>query len=224
MQISESAASAPRSSIRSFVKRQSRLTNGQSRALSELLPVYSLILPMPQSTTFCVLEIGFGMGQSLVKTAAQYPSHHFVGVEVHAPGVGALLLEVERLQLTNLRVFHGDIVALLPQLPPMSFDKIQIFFPDPWPKARHHKRRLIQLSFIQSLLPLLKPQGILHLATDWQPYAEHMLTVLNQTAALCNMSPDNSFCPRPSERPLTKYEARGERLGHGVWDLLFVKS
>lgn len=214
--------------IRSFVKRQSRLTDGQARALKQLLPLYTLTFPVNWSTLFpepgsLVLEIGFGMGHSLAETAKQYPSQHFLGVEVHAPGCGALLLEIERSQLTNLRIVHGDIIELLPHLPPESFDKIQIFFPDPWPKARHHKRRLIQPLFIQQILPLLKPEGILHLATDWQPYAEHMLDVLQHTPELVNLATDGAFHPRPPERVLTKYEARGERLGHGVWDLLFVK-
>lgn len=215
--------------IRSFVKRQSRLTAGQGRALTQLLPRYTLNFPIDWQTTFpklapLVLEIGFGMGHSLAQTAKQYPAVNFLGVEVHAPGVGSLLLDIERSELTNLHVFHGDIVELLPKLPAESFDKIQIFFPDPWPKARHHKRRLIQPFFINQLLPLLKPNSILHLATDWQPYADHMLMVLQQIPTLSNCATGGDFHPRPVERVLTKYEARGERLGHGVWDLLFVKD
>lgn len=217
------------SPVRSFVKRQSRLTQAQARALEQLLPQYQLHLPVDMSALFShtaplVLEIGFGMGASLAETAKQTPHQNFVGVEVHAPGVGALLLAIEQLQLTNLRIHHGDIIELLPHLPNASFDKIQIFFPDPWPKKRHHKRRLIQEKFINQILPLLKPNGILHLATDWEDYAEQMLMVLQQIDALSNLSPTHGFHPRPADRLLTKYEARGERLGHEVWDLLFVKK
>lgn len=217
------------SPVRSFVKRQSRLTQAQARALEKLLPLYQLPLPVDMVTLFShtaplVLEIGFGMGASLAETAKQTPEQNFVGVEVHAPGVGALLLAIEQLQLTNLRIHHGDIIELLPHLPNECFDKIQIFFPDPWPKKRHHKRRLIQEKFIHQILPLLKPNGILHLATDWENYALHMLTVLQQVRELSNLSPTQDFHPRPTDRLLTKYEARGEKLGHDVWDLLFVKQ
>ncbi len=170
------------------------------------------------------LEIGFGMGQSLLTMAQADPGTQYIGVEVHRPGVGKLLAGVEDAGLTNLRVFCHDAVEVLEHaLAPQSLDRVNIYFPDPWHKKRHHKRRLIQPAFVKLLCSRLKPGGLLHLATDWQPYAEHMLEVLNASDDLENYSREGAFVPRPPERPNTKFEARGERLGHGVWDLMFRK-
>lgn len=220
--------SPPKHGIRSFVKRQCRLTAGQARALNALLPHYTVTKPIAWDLLYqrqapLTLEIGFGMGQSLFETAKVYPDVNFLGVEVHGPGVGSLLLQAEQEKLTNLRIIQGDITEWLALFPLESFDTIQIFFPDPWPKARHHKRRLIQLDFVRKLLPLLKSGGHIHLATDWEHYAEQMLEVLSAIPELKNSSKNQGFHPRPASRPLTKYEQRGQRLGHQVWDLLFCK-
>ncbi len=164
------------------------------------------------------------MGQSLLAMAQADPETQYIGVEVHRPGVGKLLAGVEDAGLTNLRVFCHDAVEVLEHaLAPQSLDRVNIYFPDPWHKKRHHKRRLIQPPFVKLLCSRLKPGGLLHLATDWEPYAEHMLEVLNASEELANCSPEGAYVPRPPERPNTKFEARGERLGHGVWDLMFRK-
>ncbi|EAQ97670.1 tRNA (guanine-N(7)-)-methyltransferase [Congregibacter litoralis KT71] len=172
-----------------------------------------------------VLEIGFGMGQSLLDMAAARPSSHYLGVEVHRPGVGRLLHGVQELGLSNVRAMCHDAVDVLENcIAPGSLQRIQIFFPDPWHKKRHNKRRLIQPEFTELLASRLSPGGILHLATDWEPYAEHMLEVLNNCTALENSGENGGFVPRPEERPLTKFELRGQRLGHGVWDLLYRRG
>lgn len=172
-----------------------------------------------------VLEIGFGMGQSLLDMAAARPSSHYLGVEVHRPGVGRLLHGVQELGLSNVRAMCHDAVDVLENcIAPDSLQRIQIFFPDPWHKKRHNKRRLIQPEFTELLVSRLSPGGILHLATDWEPYAEHMLEVLNDCSALENCGENGGFVPRPEERPLTKFELRGQRLGHGVWDLLYRRG
>lgn len=168
------------------------------------------------------LEIGFGMGQSLLAMAAADPSTQFLGVEVHRPGVGKLLAGVEEQGLTNLRVFCHDAVEVLENaIAAHALARVNIYFPDPWHKKRHHKRRLIQAPFLDLLATRLAPGGLLHLATDWEPYAEHMLEVLEASARFENCAGAGAFSPRPPERPRTKFEARGERLGHGVWDLLY---
>jgi tRNA (guanine-N7-)-methyltransferase len=169
-----------------------------------------------------VLEIGFGMGQSLLTMAGAAPATQFIGIEVHRPGVGKLLAGIGELGLTNLRVFCHDAVEVLERaIPPASLDRVNVYFPDPWHKKRHHKRRLIQAPFVALVVSRLRPGGLLHLATDWEPYAEHMLEVLDAAPALSNCVPGGGFSPRPPERPRTKFEARGERLGHGVRDLLY---
>lgn len=218
--------------IRSFVRREGRLTKGQQRALAELLPLYGIepstdvldLTPIFTREAQRVLEIGFGNGASLIETARQFPHMDFIGIEVHRPGVGNLLLQIEAQVLSNVRVICADAVEVLQQqIADAALDKIQIFFPDPWHKKRHHKRRLIQSGFVALLAQKLKPGGILHLATDWQDYAEHMLRVMTAMAEFENMADDNQYSPRPASRPLTKFEQRGQRLGHGVWDLLFKK-
>ena len=172
-----------------------------------------------------ILEIGFGMGDSLAAMAEADATAAFVGIEVHRPGVGRLLSEIDRRALENLKVYAEDAVEVLEQvIASESLDRIQIYFPDPWHKKRHHKRRLIQREFVSLLSDRLTAGGKLHLATDWQPYAEHMLEVLDANAALRNDAGAGHYSSKPSWRPETKFERRGQRLGHGVWDLLYSKA
>lgn len=218
--------------IRSFVRREGRLTKGQERALAELWPVMGVEF-VPQQLDLValfgrqapvVLEIGFGMGASLVEMAKAAPELNFIGIEVHRPGVGACLSAAEEAGLSNLRLFCHDAVEVLEQmLPDESIDTLQLFFPDPWHKSRHHKRRIVQPAFVQMLRPKLKQGGLFHMATDWQNYAEHMLEVMSQAEGFENTSEFGDYVPRPDQRPLTKFERRGHRLGHGVWDLIFKR-
>ena len=172
-----------------------------------------------------VLEIGFGMGASLVTMAGNNPQQNFLGIEVHSPGVGACLADAHEAKLSNLRVMCHDAVEVLENMiPDGSLDMVQLFFPDPWHKARHNKRRIVQTPFVELVLRKLKTGGVFHMATDWQPYAEHMLEVMNGVAGYRNLSSDNDYVPRPDSRPLTKFELRGQRLGHGVWDLMFERK
>lgn len=172
-----------------------------------------------------VLEIGFGMGKSLLETAETFPNYNYVGIEVHRPGIANVLKAIHHKQLEHIKIIEGNAVEVLQQfVPDKTLDKICIFFPDPWPKKRHHKRRLIQAEFVSLLSAKLKTGGILHLATDWEHYAMHMLEVLSQETSLTNCAGQRHFSDRPAERPLTKFEARGLKLGHQVWDLLFQKS
>nr|WP_141674847.1 tRNA (guanosine(46)-N7)-methyltransferase TrmB [Gilliamella apicola] len=216
--------------IRSFVLRQGRLTKGQEQALNNLWPVFGIEYDANSPIYFAtgkpaVLEIGFGMGASLIEMAKNAPNKNFLGIEVHKPGVGACLMAIEENQLSNLKVMCHDAVEVLENMiPNHSLDKVQIFFPDPWHKARHNKRRIIQPKFVQLIRQKLKLGGILHLATDWQNYAEHMLDVLNQAEGFENLSPSSNYIPRPDDRPITKFEKRGQNLGHGVWDLQFVNK
>ena len=222
----------PGSAIRSFVLRAGRMGSGQQRAMDELGPCY--IVPftpavLDLATTFgrqapCVLEIGFGMGQATAQIAAALPGTNFIAIEVHPPGVGALLKLIGEQQLSNLRLIRHDAVEVLAHMiAPASLAGVHIFFPDPWHKLRHHKRRLIQPAFVAALATKLAPGGRLHCATDWQPYAEQMLEVLSAEPALRNCA-GSGYAPRPDYRPLTKFEARGLQLGHGVWDLVFTPS
>ncbi|SRR5690554_310996 len=221
-----------RRKIRSFVKREGRLTKGQAAAIERAWPQLGLThtegqLDLAQvfgRVAPTILEIGFGMGKSLVQMAAAAPEKNFIGIEVHRPGVGACLMDAEVAQLTNLRVYEHDAVEILNDcIPDHSLAGVQIFFPDPWHKKRHHKRRLIQSEFVELLRQKMEIGGILHLATDWENYAEHMLEVLAAAPKWRNLSADNTYIPRPKERPFTKFEQRGERLGHGVWDLKFER-
>ncbi len=220
-------------SIRSFVVRTGRITPAQQRALAQLWPKYGVEFepkPLDFDAVFGrraprVLEIGFGNGENLATLASKHPERDYLGVEVHTPGVGRLLLSVESLGLTNVRVICRDAVDVLEyQIPPDSLDEVLILFPDPWPKKRHHKRRLIQGPFVELLASRLAPAGVLRLATDWEPYAEQMLEVLRACPQLENLSEDGTFVPRPAERIPTRFEKRGERLGHRVWDLAFRKK
>lgn len=217
--------------IRSFVRREGRLTDSQQRALDSLWARYGLdfknqLVDLDQSFGRCapkVLEIGFGDGESLLSMAQAHPEQDFIGIEVHRPGVGHLLQRAATLAVENLRVYCHDAVEVLEQsIPEGSLQRVQIFFPDPWHKKRHHKRRLVQLEFVQLLATRLHTGGQLHMATDWEPYAQHMLEVMQQASAYRNCSPSGDFIARPDYRPLTKFEQRGLRLGHGVWDLLYV--
>lgn len=218
--------------VRSFVLRTGRVTPGQERAMAENWPCWGLELEhglIDPVAIFgreapLVLEIGFGMGQSLVAMAAAAPEQDFIGIEVHHPGVGKLLHSMREQGVDNIRAYCADAVEVLEQcIPEASLDRVQIFFPDPWHKKRHHKRRLIQPGFVALLRSRLKPGGVLHLATDWQDYAEHMLAVLEAAPGFGNMAHGGGYVPRPATRPQTKFELRGERLGHGVWDLMFER-
>ena len=219
--------------IRSFVRREGRLTKGQERALQELWPVMGVEFrdEMLDLTALfgreapVVLEIGFGMGKSLVEMAAAAPEKNFIGIEVHRPGVGACLTSAQEAGITNLRLFCHDAVEVLGQMiPDQSIDTLQLFFPDPWHKSRHHKRRIVQPAFVQMLRPKLKIGGVFHMATDWENYAEHMLEVMQAAPGFANTSDFGDYVPRPDSRPLTKFERRGHRLGHGVWDLVFKRT
>lgn len=217
--------------IRSFVTRAGRVSTGQRRAIDELGPHFVIPYGSAQPDWDAifgrraprVLEIGFGMGASTAEIAALRPGDDFIGVEVHEPGVGALLKLIGEQQLSNIRIIQHDAVEVLAQMiAPDSLDGVHIFFPDPWHKARHHKRRLIQPPFVAQLAAHLKPGAYLHCATDWQNYAEQMLEVLSADPSLENTVQD--YAPRPGYRPVTKFERRGLRLGHGVWDLVFRKK
>jgi tRNA (guanine-N7-)-methyltransferase len=219
--------------IRSFVLREGRLTKGQQHALDTYWADYGLTYqptPLQLNTVFgsdkpVVLEIGFGMGKSLVQMAKQAPDKNFIGIEVHRPGVGACLSEAVAQQVKNLKVFEHDAVEVLEHtIADNSLDTVQLFFPDPWHKKRHHKRRIVQPDFVQLLRRKLKPGGLFHMATDWQNYAEHMLEVMQAADGFGNQSLDGTYVERPEHRPLTKFEQRGQRLGHGVWDLMFKKE
>lgn len=217
--------------IKSYVRRDARRTPGQDRAYKALWPQFGLPLEngqlnLPQlfgRQAPCLLEIGFGSGQSLLACAEAYPECDFIGVETHKPGIGALLLGVERRQLTNIRVFNADVIDVLERcIPNNCLDGIQIFFPDPWPKRRHHPRRLIQSEFVRSVVTKLKQGGSLHLATDWEDYAQHMLQVLSAEQSLMNQTGPNEFADRSKYRPtITKFEQRAVRQGRGVWELDF---
>jgi tRNA (guanine-N7-)-methyltransferase len=220
----------PQRPVRSYVLRAGRMGSGQQRALAELAPRYVLphqSTPLDAAAAFgrvapLVVEIGFGMGAATAAIAAARPQADFLGIEVHEPGVGALLQRIEAEQLHNLRIVRHDAVEVFnAMLAPASLDSVLVFFPDPWPKKRHWKRRLIQPEFVALLASRLAPGGRLHCATDWQDYAEQMLAVLSAEATLVNTA--NGYAPRPVYRPLTKFEQRGVALGHGVWDLVFAR-
>ncbi|MCL6360507.1 tRNA (guanosine(46)-N7)-methyltransferase TrmB [Pectobacterium polaris] len=222
----------PMRRIRSFVRRQGRLTNGQQLALDNYWPVMGVEYQtelVDFNALFgrdapVVMEIGFGMGASLVTMAAQHPEQNFLGIEVHLPGVGACLAAAQEAGISNLRVMcHDAIEVLMNMIPDGSLSMVQLFFPDPWHKARHNKRRIVQVPFVQLVQSKLKVGGVFHMATDWEPYAQHMLEVMTSVTEYRNLSNNNEYVERPESRPLTKFEARGQRLGHGVWDLMFER-
>ena len=223
----------PLRTIKSFVMRAGRMTEGQQRGLDQGWPRFGLeledggqdfdqVFGRRAPRTF---EIGFGMGHSLLEMAAAAPEQDFIGVEVHRPGVGALLNGLMTENLSNVRVYSCDALEVLRQcVADASLDRLLLFFPDPWHKARHHKRRIVQPAFAELVRQKLKVGGVLHMATDWQAYAEHMLEVLSAAPGYINLAADGHYVPRPAERPITKFERRGERLGHGVWDLKFQRN
>jgi tRNA (guanine-N7-)-methyltransferase len=239
---------APLRRIRSFVIRAGRMTAGQERAWQELWPLFGIEYgpgPLDLDQTFGrraprVLEIGFGTGDALLAYAQLHPEHDCIGIEVHPPGVGHLLLKIQEAGLSNVRVICHDAVEVLSStLSPSSVDEVHIFFPDPWHKKRHHKRRLIQTPFIDLLARVVRAGGIVKLGTDWQNYAEQMLQLLDARADFSNLAhidppilfntsaipePTSGFVARPEHRPLTRFERRGHRLGHGVWDLAYKKT
>lgn len=217
--------------IRSFVLRQGRMSVAQQRAHDSLKAVYGIpyaAQPLDLNAVFGraapkILEIGFGMGDATAAIAVAHPEHDYLGIEVHSPGVGSLLNHIEAQKLTNLRVIQHDAVEVLrDMIPDTSLAGVHIFFPDPWHKKRHHKRRLIKPDFVALVASKLAPGGYLHCATDWEDYAIQMLAVLSGEPALANTA--DGYAPRPHYRPLTKFEQRGMRLGHGVWDIVFRKT
>jgi len=219
--------------IRSFVLRKGRLTIAQQHALDELWPHYGIergttVLDFAEHfdrPADVVVEIGFGNGESTWQMAQQEPEKNFIGVEVHEPGVGHLLMALEEHHIDNVRIACEDAVPFLTQrIADNSLAGVRIYFADPWPKKRHHKRRIIQPEFVSQLARCMAKGSILHLATDWQPYADHVLEVMQSSPDFINLSPDDDYCERPEWRPYTKYEARGERLGHEVRDLLYQRT
>lgn len=219
--------------VKSFVLREGRLTKGQEAAMEQYWSVYGLdftqekidLAQVFQNQAPVVLEIGFGMGHSLVEMAKAAPEKNFIGIEVHKPGVGACIQAAAQAELKNLKVIHYDAVEVLEcMIEDASLDCIQLFFADPWHKKKHHKRRIVQIDFVTRVAHKLKQGGLFHMATDWENYAEHMLEVMSQVDLFVNQSPTDDFIPRPAHRPLTKFEQRGQRLGHGVWDLLYSRK
>ena len=219
--------------IKSFVLRQGKITPGQQRALEELMPRYGIdykpeLIDLNQifgRDNAKILEIGFGMGPATWQIAKTNPEQDYLGVEVHLPGVGALLMQIAEHEVSNLRLIRHDAVEVLRHmLADNSLDGVHIFFPDPWHKNRHNKRRLIQAEFVNLLCQKLKPGAYLHLATDWHDYAVWMINVLKDIPMLSNQALDGDYVARPDYRPLTKFEQRGLKLGHGVWDIIYRKK
>lgn len=228
----DQSESQPRRTIRSFVMRAGRMTEGQQRGVEKGWPLFGLDLadgPLELDALFGrqaarTLEIGFGMGHSLLEVAQAAPEQDFIGIEVHRPGVGALLNGLLNAGLSNVRVYDCDAIEVLNQaIPDASLDRLLLFFPDPWHKKKHNKRRIVQPAFAELVRRKLKIGGVLHMATDWEHYAEHMLEVMSAAPGYRNQAADGTYIPRPDERPITKFEKRGERLGHGVWDLKFER-
>jgi tRNA (guanine-N7-)-methyltransferase len=216
--------------IRSFVLRQGRVSNAQQRAHETLLPKFGIpyapgLIDLDQvfgRRAPKILEIGFGMGETTATIAVLHPENDYLGIEVHTPGVGGLLKAIGEQNLANVRIVQHDAVEVLQNMiAPQTFDGVHVFFPDPWPKKRHHKRRLLQPAFVALLVERMKPGAYVHVATDWQEYAEYVLAVLGNNPLLVNTAAD--YAPRPAYRPQTKFESRGLKLGHGVWDIIFTR-
>jgi tRNA (guanine-N7-)-methyltransferase len=227
-----SSEKTPTHRIRSFIRRQGRITQGQQLALDNHWDIYGLdpevdydfnqVFGRPAPL---IVEIGFGTGDSLAKMAAANPDNNYIGIEVHKPGVGHLMLLLDQQGLTNVRIYCHDAIDIIEhKIASNSLAGVHLFFPDPWPKQKHHKRRIVRPSFVELLVNKLQPDGYFHAATDWQNYAENMLKILSDGVGLKNASPTRDYCERPEYRPLTRFEQRGLRLGHGVWDLIFSKS
>jgi len=220
----------PHRAIRSYVLRQGRLTDAQRRASAELLPRFGIPYsrePLDLDRVFGraapkILEIGFGMGETTARIAASHPGNDYLGIEVHAPGVGSLLQRIAAPGLSNVRIIQHDAVEVLESMIAQAcLDGVHVFFPDPWPKKRHHKRRLIQPPFVALLASRMKQGAYVHVATDWEDYAQQIMEVLSIEPLLANTA--DGYAPRPGQRPLTKFEDRGLKLGHGVWDLVFLR-
>lgn len=219
--------------VRSFVLREGRLTTGQQNAIETLWPLYGLLRSQGELDAAAafgreapvVLEIGYGMGASLAEMAAAAPEQNFIGIEVHRPGVGALLMEIEARGLTNLRTYCDDAVEILELcIPDASLARLQLYFPDPWHKKKHHKRRIVQPPFIELVRRKLAPGGLFHMATDWEDYAVQMRDLMEAATGWRNEAGPGNYAERPAWRPETKFERRGARLGHGVWDLLYCRA
>ena len=220
--------------IRSFVMRAARMTDGQQKSLTQNWAKYGLTLgdgALNIESTFArpaatVLEIGFGMGDSFVDMAKAAPEKNFIGIEVHLPGVGRMLNRTDKESVSNIRCYKEDAVEILQHcIADHSLDCVQLFFPDPWHKKKHHKRRIVQADFAQLVRQKLQPGGTFHMATDWQNYAEHMLEIMEAAEGFTNRSGAGQFTDgRPAHRPITKFEQRGQRLGHEVWDLVYQKT
>lgn len=231
--MSESELIRPMRKIRSFVVRAGRMTEGQERSMKTNWPRYGLELNdgMLNFTELfgeakpVVLEIGFGMGASLIEMARRAPEKGFLGIEVHPPGVGRLLAEASEENLTNIRVYCEDAVQVIDNcIPDGSLAGVQLFFPDPWHKKKHHKRRIVQPEFAQTIRNKLTIGGTFHMATDWENYAEHMIEVMSVAEGYTNAAGQGEYSPQPDWRPVTKFQRRGESLGHGVWDLIFTRT
>lgn len=223
----------PHRPIRSFVRREGRLTRGQARALEELWPRYGLepgkteieFASVFRSEAPVILEIGFGNGETFATIAEAHPQNNYIGIEVHRPGVGSLLLRLKEREIENVRVICDDASDIMKNnIVDESLDAIYLFFPDPWPKRKHHKRRLVQPGLVQQLRRKLKIGSIFHMATDWQAYANHMMHVMLAAEGFTNTAGKGEFSRRPEYRPETKFERRGIKLGHGVWDLVFRRE
>ncbi len=220
----------PKKAIRSYVLRAGRMTAGQKAAFDKFWPCYGLSMhdgAINPAELFgraapLVLEIGFGMGASLLEMLQAQAEEDFIGIEVHPPGAGRLISDAGKLELPNLRVYLADAIDVLDDcIPEQSCDRVQLYFPDPWHKKKHNKRRIVQPGFVEKIRSKLKIGGVFHMATDWQHYAESMMEVMGAAEGFENMMGVGEYSPRPDYRPVTKFEKRGERLGHGVWDLLF---
>lgn len=230
MTVNKPVAMKEASPVRSFVLRQGRMSPAQTRAFETLMPRFGIAyaaVPLDYRQIFgrsapVILEIGFGMGETTAAIASAHPQHDYLGLEVHAPGVGALLKQVEERALTNVRVIRHDAVEVIADMIPLaSLAGIHVYFPDPWPKKRHHKRRLLQADFVRAVSACLAPGGYLHVATDWEEYADEILATFGDEPMVANTG--EGFSARPSWRPQTKFEMRGRKLGHGVWDILFKR-
>lgn len=218
-------------SIRSFVLREGRLTSGQQRAFEQVWPKLGVLFSgtaIDLAALFgnanpCFVEIGFGDGESLAQMALQHPERNYLGIEVHRPGIGHLLLRAEMLELANLRIIRHDAIEVLQQLSDASLAGLYLFFPDPWHKNRHRKRRIVKPEFVEELARIIRSGGVFHAATDWQDYARQMMRILSAAEAFDNQAGAGHYAPRPDYRLPTKFEQRGQRLGHGVWDLVFQR-
>ncbi len=218
--------------IRSFVLREGRMTPGQKKAWESLWPVYGVEpagAALDPAALFgnanpIYLEIGFGNGDALLERATREPARNQLGIEVHRPGIGHLLNLAHERRLRNIRLIRDDAVEVLRNaLPDASLAGVYLFFPDPWHKKKHHKRRIVSPAFVDLIARVLRPGGFLHVATDWEDYARHVLAVMGDRDDFVNRAGEDLFIPRPDERPLTRFEQRGQRLGHGVWDMVFIK-